>query len=164
MSTAHWHLILTHIPILGVPAALALLMWGLYKKSCDLRNVALFVFVLCGVFSFAAEQTGEGAEDQIKKNLEFSKSITHQHEEMGEKAAIVTGLLGLAALGTFGLSLRRKPLPAATFPVLIALALGSSGTLLYTGALGGPVRHSEIRADSLTPGVPTNGASQKDDD
>lgn len=62
MSIAHWHLVLTHIPILGVPAALALLLWGLFKKSSDLRNVALFVFILCGIFSLLAKQTGEGAE------------------------------------------------------------------------------------------------------
>ena len=53
---------------------------------------------------------------------------------------------------------RGRELPKATYPVVVALALTCSGVLAYTGALGGPISHSEIRGDALTPGVPAQAS------
>lgn len=158
MSDAHWHLILTHIPILGVPAGLALLVWGLLKKSADLRTAALVAFILCAVFAFLAKQTGEGAEEQIEHFPGFSKTLVHEHEEMAEKASLLTGILGVTSFVLLIAHQRGRELPKATYPVVVALALTCSGVLAYTGALGGPISHSEIRGDALTPGVPAQAS------
>ena len=60
MTTAHWHLILTHLPIVAIPFATTLLLVGMAKDSRDLRNAALIAFVLCGLLTFFARQTGDG--------------------------------------------------------------------------------------------------------
>lgn len=160
MTTAHWHLILTHLPIVGVPTGLALLLWGMLKKSEDLKSAALVAFLVCGLLAFFAKQTGEGAEEQIEKLPGFSKSIVHQHEEMGDKAFLVSAVLAVASLGAL-LARRRRALPAPTYPLVLALALASSGLLIYTGALGGEIRHTEIRGENPL-AVPA--LSKSDDD
>jgi len=163
MSSAHWHLVLTHLPIVGVPAGLALLVWGMWKKSEDLRCAALVAFVLCGALTFFAKQTGDGAEDQIEKVPGFSKSIVHQHEDMADKAFLLTAVLAVASLGVL-VAGRGRTLPTATYPVVLILALGSAGLLVYTGALGGEIRHTEIRGESFSPGqAAANPAAETDD-
>ena len=151
MSSAHWHLVLTHLPIVGVPAGLALLVWGMWKKSQELRCAALVAFILCGVLAFCAKQTGEGAEEQIEKLPGFSESIAHEHEEMADKAFLLTAVLAVASLAVL-VAGRGRTLPQATYPVVLVLALGSAGLLAYTGALGGEIRHSEIRGEFFSPG------------
>jgi len=163
MSSAHWHLVLTHLPIVGVPAGLALLVWGMWKKSEDLRCAALVAFILCGALAFFAKQTGDGAEDQIEKVPGFSKSIVHEHEEMADKAFLLTAVLAVASLGVL-VAGRRRTLPAPTYPVILMLALGSSGLLVYTGALGGQIRHTEIRGESFCPGQPAASPLAETDD
>lgn len=153
MSSAHWHLVLTHVPILGVPAGLALLAWGYWKKSPDLRSAALVAFILCGLLAFFAKQTGDGAEDQIEQMAGFSKSLVHQHEEMADKAFLLTAGLALASLGVL-LAGQRRTLPRATYPALLVLGLASAGLLAYTGALGGEIRHTEIRGEFFAPAQP----------
>ena len=163
MSSAHWHLILTHLPIIGVPAGLALLVWGMWKKSDDLRCAALVAFILCGVLAFCAKQTGEGAEEQIDKVPGFSKSIVHEHEEMADKAFLVTAVLAVASLGAL-VAGRRRALPKATYPVVLTLAVASAGLLIYTGALGGEIRHTEIRGEGFSSGqAATNPAAESED-
>lgn len=161
MSSAHWHLILTHLPIVGVPVGLLLLVWGMWKKSEDLRCAALVAFVLCGALAFFAKQTGDGAEDQIEKVPGFSKSIVHQHEEMADKAFLLTAILAVTSLGVL-VAGRGRTLPRPTYPVVLLLALGSSGLLVYTGALGGEIRHTEIRGEFFSAGLPAAEPGEKD--
>ena len=160
MTTAHWHLILTHLPIVGVPAGLALLLWGMLKKSEDLKNAALVAFLLCGLLAFFAKQTGEGAEEQIENLPGFSKNIVHQHEEMADKAFLLSAALAITALGTLVVK-RRGAVPAPVYPVVLALALATSALMVYTGELGGEIRHTEIRGENPL-AVPA--LSKSDDD
>lgn len=147
MTTAHWHLVLTHLPIVGVPAGLALLIWGMVKRSDDLKTAALLAFLFCGALAFFAKQTGEGAEEQIEDLPGFSKTIVHQHEDMADKAFLLSALLALTSLGAL-VAKRKIALPLPTYPIILALALASSLLLVYTGALGGQIRHTEIRGES----------------
>ena len=44
MNVAHWHLILNHIPVLGIAFGLVVLGAGLWKSSEELKRLALVVF------------------------------------------------------------------------------------------------------------------------
>lgn len=144
MTTAHWHLVLTHLPIVGVPAGLALLVWGMVRRSQDLKTAALLAFLFCGALAFFAQQTGEGAEEQIEDLPGFSKTIVHRHEEMADKACLLSALLALTSLGAL-VARQKVALPQPTYPLILTLAVASSLLLVYTGALGGEIRHTEIR-------------------
>lgn len=163
MSIAHWHLVLVHLPILGVPLGLLLLSLGLLRRNEDLRRLACVGFMICAMAAWLAQQTGEGAEEQIEHRPAFSESAVHQHEEMAEKSTTITIILALVATGVLIQSLRGKTLPPAVTPLILTLAVVSSGMLFYTGALGGQVGHPEIRGDSLSPVFPAARAGHDDD-
>lgn len=160
MNGAHLHLILTHLPIVGVPLAVLLLIWGRLRQSQDNQRAALFAFVLLAGLTVVAKLTGEGAEDVLKALPDYPRSWVHSHEDMADKATIAMVLTGLLAL----VSLVKKQTSGALLAAVLLLGLSSSALLIYTGALGGQVRHTEIRGDlpgaDLKPHPAEEGASQ----
>lgn len=158
MTTAHWHLILTHLPIVAIPFAAVLMLAGIRKNSHDLRKAALIAFVFCGAATFFAKQTGDGAEDQVENLPGFSRSIVQQHESMADRAFVLTSLLAVVALVALGVQ-RRRALPVASDLAILGLAIAASAVLIYTGALGGQIRHTEIRQASVSLRPPEPGGS-----
>ena len=41
MNAAHLHLMVNHLPVVGTPVILALLLWGLVRRSRDIQRAAL---------------------------------------------------------------------------------------------------------------------------
>ena len=66
MNLTHLHLALNHLPVLGPAFALALLLFGVWRRSEDIKKAALGAFLLIAVFSVPAYMTGEPAEDGVK--------------------------------------------------------------------------------------------------
>lgn len=46
MSATHLHLVLNHVPILGIPFGIALLLMGVLRHSEELKRAALVTFSL----------------------------------------------------------------------------------------------------------------------
>ncbi len=63
MDTVHAHLILNHIPSIGVGAAAFLLLYGLFKKSDEVVKVTLYGLVMIALVTIAVFLTGKAAED-----------------------------------------------------------------------------------------------------
>lgn len=153
MDSAHPHLILNHLPIVGMLFSLLLLMAGLVRKNTSVIEAALVAIVLTGVLTIPAFLTGEAAEEVLEQVSPADRKFIHPHEEAGEVALWVTLAAGVAAATTLLLN-RRKNIPYLVYGVLL-LSVVSLGALIRTGNLGGHVRHSEIR--------PANAASGERD-
>lgn len=161
MNGAYLHLIANHLPVLGVLFGLAIGLYGLIRKEEPILRVALGMFVLIAVVAFAANWSGEKAEDVLEEAVPtVSHDAIHAHEDVAEKAAMSAYLLGLLALATLGLSWGkplRKPFVLAT----LAGSLIVSGLMTYTSKLGGEIRHTEAMA--LPSDSPTNARSVEDE-
>lgn len=137
-----------HAPILGALFALALFVVSYFVAPDVMRKTAFVILVLSAIAGFIAQQTGEPAEDAIRGYPGVQRKLIHDHEETAEKATIigvVMGIAGLAALTKW----RRRPVPGG---VSLAMIIGTaifSGGMLYTGLLGGRVRHTEIRPGAV---------------
>lgn len=146
MDLTHIHLMLNHVPLIGVVFGLVLGAIGLIRKSRELKIVSLSVFVLTGLIAVAVYLTGEPAEKSVESMVGVSKTIIEQHEE----AALVAlmGSIGLAIISLGGLFFLRRSGGLArwfvTSAVIISFAV--SGLMAWTANLGGQVRHSEIRS------------------
>jgi len=147
MNGAHLHLILTHLPIVGIPLALLLLLWGRVRRCDEIERSALGALVLLGALTVAAKWTGEGAEEVLKGLPDYPRPWVHEHEEMADKATLATAFLGLLSLAGLLKRQASRKLGAA----ILAVGLLSSGLLVYTGALGGQIRHTEIRTEAQAP-------------
>ena len=146
MSLVHLHLLLNHLPVIGVPLIAALLMYGIFRRQRDVQRAALAGFVLVAVLTLPAYLTGEPAEEAIEHAPGVATALIGRHETLATVAMVVTGLLGAwAALGLF-FSRRERPVPRLVLSGGVLLAVLAVGALIPTGYYGGQIRHAEIRA------------------
>ncbi|MCB0404743.1 MAG: hypothetical protein KDD51_08135 [Bdellovibrionales bacterium] len=143
MNPAQIHLALNHLPIGLVLVGVPLLLIALWKKSPELRSAALVILVLAAVVSIPAFLSGEPAEEIIEHMPGVSGRLIHEHEEAGEFALILSGILGIAALAVLFFQ-RKRQLPVGVFAGIAALGVVSLFAFLRTAHLGGVVRHPEI--------------------
>lgn len=147
MNGAQLHLLVNHVPVLGVAFAAALTAAGFVRRSEELKRAGLAAFVLAGLAALPAYWSGEGAEEAVEHLPGVLDPLIHAHEEAAEKA--LAGALVLAAAASAALIHDRKTRSAAArwaAPVL-ALSLPVLALLGYAAHLGGLVRHTELRSD-----------------
>ena len=105
MSATHLHLILNHLPILGVPFGIALLTAGVLRHSTELKKAALVTFALASVLLVPVFLSGEPAEETVERLPGVSESYIENHEEMAELSLSLTTLLGIASVLTLASAL-----------------------------------------------------------
>lgn len=135
MNAAPLHLMLVHIPIVMMPCMTAILFYGLKRKNPDLVRTALMLLVLTSLIMIVAYLTGEGAEETIEHLPGIIEDNIEKHEDTALYAllsVLLTGTLSFVAL-----------IWARMRPIALGLALMSSVLLIWTGSLGGYIRHSE---------------------
>lgn len=148
MDATHLHLLANHIPILASVFSVFILGWGMLRGNKSFQQLAMVGFVVAGIFSIIALQSGEGAEDIVENLPGVTERYIHDHEEVAETTnwiAILLGVVSLAGLAT----LRGKPKISKVFlGIVLAGGLVSAGMFSYTAYLGGQIRHTEIRPDT----------------
>lgn len=173
MDFAYLHIVTNHIPIIGVPLAIALLVLGIWRKSDDLKTAAFLIFVFMGLATLGTYLLGQGGEDFVEEVAGVSEQAIEEHEEFATFALVsvaVTGIFALFAILRYqGLSFLRRRITSserliegevsavagAYFPTwltlaVLLLALLSGGILGYTGKLGGKIRHTEFYGNAPT--------------
>lgn len=153
MDFHYLHLLTNHIPIVGMPIALCLLVFGLFMVRPDLKKAAYALLFVMGVMTIPVYFTGEPAEEKVEDTPLVSESVLEEHESIAEVAfylCAITGLFGLA-----GVWLENKRANAAytrNLPVIVMLVtLASSGLLAWTAMLGGKIRRPELRGEGIEP-------------
>jgi hypothetical protein len=160
MNAAHWHLILNHIPLIGIGFVILLLIMALLRKSSELKNVALVFTVIVALWAIPAYLTGEPAEEIVEDMPGISEDLIHEHEEMAEKAFIFIEVVGgIALIGLVGGRFNGKLGDTLAVVTLLGLIAGG-GLIAYTANLGGKIHHEEIRGDTTAVTAPAGNASE----
>lgn len=152
MNWAYLHLALNHVPVIGLPIAVFVMVIAHLKKSEELKRLGLLLFFLLAVASVPVYFTGEPAED-VMKNLPAFDSATHdiveEHEEMALLAFIGMEILGALALASLVLSRKFTFLASQTFlKALVTLSVVLCLALGWVSRLGGAIRHTETRSSA----------------
>ena len=143
---AHIHVMINHLPIIGLPIAAAVLALGMAQRSRDLLLAAALLTVVIGASSFAVKQTGERAEEAVEELAWADHETIHDHGEAGEKATIAALVAALTA-AVVGWRLRGQAVITLGGPaVLLVLLLATAGLMAWTGLEGGEIRHDEFGA------------------
>ena len=143
---ARLHLVLCHVPAMAGVFGLGLLAVGLGRSAREVQKCALGLFLAGAMASVPLYLTGGPAAGMVRALPDFADNLLAQHQTAGSVALAACLVLGIAAL--VGLVLfRGKPLAPRFGVALLVLALLVSGLTVWTSALGGQIRHSEIRAN-----------------
>ena len=157
MSWGYLHLVLNHVPVIGMFLGLLLLLVAFVRNSEELKKVTLALLVLIALVTIPVYLTGEPAEEMIENIPGTSEAMIEQHEDAALFSMIaveVTGITALAGLLIFG----RKKRPGNLLAIVtLALSMICGGLLAWTANLGGQIRHTEIRS-----GVGSPSETEKD--
>jgi len=148
MSFGHLHLILNHIPILALPVVLIFLIYASVKNLDQVKRFSLLMTLVTSIIILPVFFTGEPAEDSVRELPSVSKSVIHEHEESAEVSLVLTLLVCASSL--LVLLTYNKPL-TIRYGTSLVLLLGfiAMGSLIYTGNLGGKIRHIEFTSEQV---------------
>lgn len=148
MNGSHLHLLINHVPIVGVWIGLLVLLVGLLLKRNQVKNTALFIFIGSACTAIVAFLSGEGAEGIIGNLPTISETLIHKHEEYAELFFTILLILGGVSSITIGLSHIKSKFAKYGFLLVLLLSIGSVGISKYVGTSGGVITHIEIRNDT----------------
>lgn len=145
LNGAHFHLILNHIPVDGIPFGGILLLGGWVCRVPILIRTALIMIIVMGLFTVLAYFTGEPAERIALQYSDVSESLIHQHAMAANKAMYMTTAATLMAIVGLVFSFKHRAYPHWFLPTFLSLVVLTSLGLFWTAYLGGEIRHPEIR-------------------
>lgn len=145
MDAAHFHLVVNHLPLVGVMVGTLVLVAGYIFRKPDIRLTGLGIYIFSALGAALAFLSGEGAEEIVEDLAGVSETLMHRHEEWAETFFILMLVLGgIALLGLFaGIKKLRFAPFLMVFTLILGLAAGGLSTVV--GTSGGEIRHSEIR-------------------
>ena len=147
MSAAHWHLVLNHIPLLGILFGTALLAYGVWRRQEDVQIASLGLLVVAGLAVIAVYLTGEPAEEVVEGLAGVSHDAIEAHEHFAWYGLVAGIATGVVALGTLLYGALRRRLVRWTVGLTLLLAVVSVGLIGYTANLGGKISHPELRGE-----------------
>lgn len=148
MNDAHLHLLVNHLPIVGLLIGILVLLAGFFLKKSEVKLTALGIFIFSALASMAAFYTGEGAEEVIENLAGISETLTHTHEEYAESFYLLTLILGGLSLVTFVAELRKFRFAKYLMVLCFLVAVADGVLAKYVGTSGGEIKHQEIRGNS----------------
>ncbi len=148
MNEAHFHLVVNHLPIVGILIGILVLLTGFLLKKTEVKVTALGIFVFSALASIAAFYSGEGAEEIVERIPGISETLINQHEESAELFFTVILILGGISVITMFLVIRKIKFASYGFILAILVSLGAGVLAKNVGTTGGEIRHTEIRNDA----------------
>ena len=157
MSLVHMHLLLNHVPMIGLFFVLLILFVALWRRNDDMAKVGLAALAGLAVVAAVVFLTGEPAEEAVERVSGIAESAIHDHEEAAEAALISISVAGVLALGMLARYWRRQ-VPRWVGSGMLLMTLAATGVMAWTANLGGQIRHTEIGR-----GIPTGVVPDHDD-
>ena len=164
MNWAHVHLIINHIPVIGIGLLILLFIVAMVRKNKGLITVALAFIILISLATIPVYLTGEPAEEVVEDMPGISEELIKEHEEQAEIAFILVEVAGGLALITL-IARRYSDNLGQRLVILTLLVLIVSGGLLgWTANLGGKIHHEEIRSGKDSQNLPSQTIDKEKED
>lgn len=164
MNWAHVHLIINHIPVIGIGLLILLFIVAMVRKNKGLITVALAFIILISLATIPVYLTGEPAEEVVEDMPGISEELIKEHEEQAEIAFIFVEVAGGLALITL-IARRYSDKLGQRLVILTLLVLIVSGGLIgWTANLGGKIHHEEIRSGKDSQNLPSQMIDKEKED
>lgn len=147
VNVPHLHLLMNHVPTVGIVIGVGLFLLSFVRRSEHLRHVSLEMFFLIALASLPVYLTGLAAQDAILGRPDVSEAAIAAHHDGALLAFVfveITGFVAWLALWQF----RRLGRPAGwTSPAVLLLSVVTLVLMAGAASVGGEIRHPEIRMD-----------------
>lgn len=141
------HPLVVHFPIALLLTATVIEIVNLFLKKDYLGKTSTILFVVGVVTGIGAFLTGDPAEEFAERKWgEAIEATVELHETMALVSLIIFGVV--AALKLFGQKLKLNVQVIVVLAVLLGIV--GSGTLAYTGHLGGKMVYESDQVSSAT--------------
>lgn len=162
MNDAHLHLVVNHFPVIGLVVGFLVLLFGLIFNDRKVRMTALGILIFSTLTAFAANYTGELAEDVVENLPGLSEAYIETHEDVAELFLLSISVTGALALILLILELKQIKRTKWGYIPLILTIVFSGYFAKETGTTGGEIRHPEIRQENtIKPNNELKKADQK---
>jgi len=159
LSPTHLHLLLNHFPTIGFVIGLTLFVAALYANSDHLKQAALVIFVGVAIITIPTYASGNAAQVAICvadgidpcQNTDISRPLIEAHE--GAAFASMLMMFVTGGFGWLGLYQYRRLLRLPRWKAVMVLVPAEIAyeSMSKPAALGGEIRHSEIRVTQIDP-------------
>ena len=157
MYSAHYHLLLNHLPIIGTFIALALFVSSLIASKDSLKQASLALFSLIALVAIPAYMSGNAAQEFFRPTPEVSMDLIQTHQGAALLALVfmeITGAFALIGLWQFSRAGKESDAGRPAGWIVAAVLLFSIVTFILmaiTGNTGGEIRHPEVIAVNEAP-------------
>jgi hypothetical protein len=145
-NLAHFHLVLNHVPTIGVVIALGLLMVGYTRRDDSLKHIGLEVLFLIAVATVPVYMTGVAAYQTLRKVPEVSDTAMRIHQDIALIGFTITELAGFVGWVALWQWRRHGRAARGLVPATMLLVIAALASMGGTANLGGEIRHPEILA------------------
>ena len=148
MNDAHFHLVVNHLPIVGVLIGFLVLLSGYIIKSSQVKTTALGIFIFSTLTAIAAYYTVGGAEKIVENLPGVSETLIHKHEELADIFFTMMLILGSASLLTLFFQFKKFVFVKYGYALVLLLSIGCVVISKYVDTSGGEITHIEIRSNA----------------
>jgi hypothetical protein len=150
LDWTHIHLMINHVPVIGLAVPIAFLLIDRVRKNRKLEWLSLQMFVVFALLTIPVYLTGSPASHKMRDVPGISLEIIHRHSNAADFAFWTLEGLGALSLWTLYKFRSSTMVPPRLTAALLALALTALGLMIWTANLGGKIRHPEIAALTST--------------
>ena len=141
----HLHLLLNHVPTVGLIVAVGLFLMAIVRQSEDLKQGSLAVMFAIALVALATYMTGYSAAKSLRGVAGVSEGTVDLHQRAALFALVLMEATGVVAW--FGLySANRGRVSRAQTTLVLLLSLATIGVITGAASIGGQIRHPEILA------------------
>ena len=159
MNLAHVHIVINHIPSLGMVVAACLLVFSLLRKNDGLKKITFQLLVAMSLMALPTFMSGSAAEAMLRNPSDATKGLIQAHENSAIWTLVLISMTGTFAW--FGLwQYRRFSRPGlGNTTIVVIFSLLTAAVILRTANMGGDITHMEIRTAGEA-GIPADAGWQ----
>ncbi len=136
INAAYLHLLTNHIPVFGFLFGIGLLIYGIIRKSSEIKRVAAFILFLAALGTLVAYFSGHNAEEMVEHLPGVMEEAIDRHEEAAKFPFYLSIIVGILSAIYLFLPVKFGEL------IILVLSLFSFGASIYAAKTGGEIKHS----------------------
>ncbi len=142
------HLVLNHIPLIGLAFGLVFFVAGLMRSSEQALHAGLRIFLVMGIAVLPVVGSGLMSATILANAAWLDTHALSNHRMAGILTlAVLVGLGTLSGTALFRSPQNRRAMSARVRNAVLLLAVAGFSMTVWTAYLGGGLRHTELASD-----------------